>query len=95
MVSRRLLQLVASLQEAGDVLLHVHQQDQVAVLGALVVVVGDALDLAPSAHQPINSVSIMCIILVHFVTVMKIPTNIISLVLALWCIFQPAATTSR
>ena len=50
--------MVASLQEAGDVLLHVHQQDQVAVLGAVVVVVGDALDLAPSAHQPNNSVSV-------------------------------------
>ena len=87
MISRRLLQMVASLQEAGDVLLHVHQQDQVAVLGAVVVVVGDALDLAPSAHQPNNSVSIMCVILVNFVTVMKIPTKIISLVLALWCIF--------
>ena len=68
-------------------LLHVHQQDQVAVLGAVVVVVGDALDLAPSAHQPNNSVNIMCVILVNFVTMMKIPTNIISLVLALWCVF--------
>ena len=87
MISPRLLQMVASLQEARDVLLHVHQQDQVAALGAVVVVVGDALDLAPSAHQPINYVSIMCIILVNFVTVMKIPTNIISLALALWCIF--------